>query len=89
MKKVAVLLGLGVFLTVSCVEREQETQISNVSFTPCQQTKATKSELTNKVDVEFTYRGVQIMYYDFVVTCDFTTVNVTHTFVNGVLSITQ
>ena len=88
MKKVAVLLSLGVFLTVSC-GREQESQVSNVSFTPCQQTKATRSELSDRVDVEFTNEGVKITHYNFVVTCDFTVVNVTHSFVNGVLSIIQ
>ena len=89
MKRVAVLLGLGVFLTFSCSKSGQEFQCSDVSFTPCQQTKATKSGLSDKVDVEFTNEGVRISYRDFAVTCNFTTVDVTHTFVNGVLSITQ
>jgi len=63
---------------------------SNVNFTPCQQSELrSSSELSNKVDVEFTGKGVQITYYNFEVTCDFTTVNVTHTLVNGVLNITQ
>ena len=86
MKRVVILLSLAVFLTVSCEKREIESQVSDVSFTPCQQTKATKSEIVN---VEFTNEGVQITYNNFVVTCDFTTVAVTHTFVNGVLNITQ
>ena len=47
------------------------------------------NEFSDKVDVEFTGKGVQITYYKFEVTCDFTTVNVTHTFVNGVLNIIQ
>jgi len=91
MKKVALLLSLGVFLIVSCVENELEPQISTVSFTPCQQSKLRSSELSSKVkvDVEFTDKGVQITYYDFEVTCDFANVNVTHTFVNGFLNITQ
>ena len=89
MKKVAILLGLGVFLTVSCEKREQKPQVSNVSFTLCQQTKATSNELTDRVDVEFTNEGVKITYCNFGVTCDFTIVNVTHTFVNGVLNISQ
>ena len=89
MKKVAVLLSLAVFLTVSCVTKEPESQVSDVSSTPCQQTKATNNELSDRVDVEFTNKGVQITHYNFVVTCDFTTVNVTHSFVNGVLRITQ
>jgi len=88
MKKVAVFLSLGVFLTVSCVEREQESHVSNVNFTPCQQNIA-KNVVSERVDVEFTNEGVQITYSNFVVTCDFTSVIVTHTFVNGVLSITQ
>jgi len=62
---------------------------NNVSWTPCKQGMLKSSELLDKVDVEFTKQGVQITYYDFEVPCDFTTVNVTHTFVNGVLNITQ
>jgi hypothetical protein len=88
MRRVVILLSLAVFLTVSCEKREIESQVSNVSFTPCQQ-KVTKSEISDKVNVEFTNQGVQITYYGFAVTCDFTTVDVTHTFVNGVLDITQ
>ena len=88
MKKLAVLLSLGVFLAVSCVMKEQEPQVSNVSFTPCQQTKAS-TEHADRVDVEFTNGGVKITHCNFSVTCDFTAVNVTHTFVNGVLNITQ
>ena len=88
MKRVAVLLSFGVFLTVSCVTKDPKSQVLNVSFTPCQQTKA-KNDVSDRVDVKFTNEGVQITYNNFVVTCDFTTVNVTHTFVNGVLSITQ
>ena len=95
MKKAAILLSLVVLFTVSCVKSELESQISNVSWTPCTQgMQSTQSvlksnRLSNKVDVEFTDEGVQITHYNFAVSCDFTTVNVTHTFVNGVLSITQ
>ena len=100
MKNAAMLLGLGIFLTVSCVEKEPESQVlcvekelesqvSNVSFTPCQQNKLKSTELSSKVDVEFTGRDIQITYHDFEVTCDFSNVNVTHTFVNGFLNITQ
>ena len=89
MKRIAILLGLGVFFAVSCEEKNPESQVSNVSFTPCQQTKATKSDLSDRVDVEFTDKGVQISHYNFEVTCDFSTVNVIHTFENGVLCITQ
>ena len=94
MKKIAILLGLAVFLTVSCVENEcvekdQESCISNISSTPCLQSELRSSNPASKVDIEFTDKGVQITYYNFEVTCDFTTVNVTHTFVNGVLRITQ
>jgi len=64
-------------------------QISNVSATPCKQDVLKSSELSDKVDVKFTNKGVQITHYNFEVSCDFTTVNVTHTLVNGVLSITQ
>jgi len=89
MKKTVLLLSLGVFLAVSCAKKEQEVQALNVSFTPCQQTKSTKSEVSGKVDVEFTKEDVKITYCNFEITCDFTTVNVAHTFVNGVLNITQ
>jgi len=89
MKKVAILLVLGVFLTVSCEKKEQEPHVSNVNFTPCKQEVLKSSKLSGNVEVEFTNKGVQIKYYDFEVACDFTTVNVTHTFVNGVLNITQ
>ena len=89
MKKIAILLSLGAFLTVSCEKREQDTQVLNVNFTPCQQTKASGNELSDKVDVEFTNEGVKITYYNFEVTCDFSVVDVTHTLVNGVLNITQ
>jgi hypothetical protein len=43
----------------------------------------------NRTFILTTNKGVQIMHYYFAVTCDFTTVNVTHTFVNGVLNIIQ
>ena len=89
MKKTILLLCLGLFLTVSCVKRELESHISNVIFTPCLQNNGEKSGLSGKVNVEFTNKGVQITHYNFEVTCDFTTVDVTHTFVNGVLRITQ
>jgi len=74
MKRVAILLGLGVFLTVSCAKREQEAQVSNVNFTPCQQIKVKSTELSSGVEVEFTNEGVQITHYGFEVTCDFTIV---------------
>ena len=89
MKRAVILLSLGAFLAVSCEKREQEPQVSDVSFTPCQQSILRSNNLSDKVDVEFTSNGVQITHYNFAVTCDFTTVNVTHTFVNGVLNITQ
>ena len=93
MKKTAILLTIGVFLSVSCERTEQKSQVLDVSFTPCeqgkQQSKLKSSELSSSVDVKFTGNGVQITYNDFVVTCDFTSVNVTHTLVNGVLNITQ
>jgi len=89
MKKVAILLVLGVFLTVSCEKKEQEPQVSNVDFTPCKQEVLKSSKFSGNVEIEFTNKGVQITHYNFAVTCDFTNVNVTHTFVNGVLNITQ
>ena len=89
MKKIALLLSLGVFLTVSCVEKELESPVSNVKFTPCQQSNLRSSNSSSKVNVEFTDNGVQITHNDFEVTCDFSTVNVTYTFVNGFLNISQ
>jgi len=90
MKRVAILLSLVMFFTVSCEKNELETQqVPNVSSTPCKQEILKSSELSDNVDVEFTNKGVQITHSDFEVSCDFTTVNVTHTFVNGVLNITQ
>ena len=90
MKRVVILLSLSVLLAVSCEMREKEPQVSNVNFTTCRQSELrSSSDLSSKVDVEFLNGGVQIKYYHFEVRCDFTTVNVTHTFVNGVLNITQ
>jgi hypothetical protein len=89
MKRTVILLGLIVFLTFSCEKREPESQALNVSFTPCKQSKLRSSVPLNKVDVEFTGKSVQISYFDFEVTCDFTKVNVTFIFENGFLSITQ
>jgi len=66
--------------------REIESQI--VNFTPCQ-IESGCDYFLRKVDVEFTEKGIQIKYYNFEVTCDFTTVDVTHTLENGVLNITQ
>jgi hypothetical protein len=73
-------------LTVSC---SRGIPKPDVNFTPCVQDKLKISEVSDNVVVEFTNEGVHIMFYNFEVTCDFTTVNVTHTFVNGVLRITQ
>lgn len=81
------LVVVTLFAVVGCDKSEIST---NVSFTPCLQSELrSSSEFSDKVDVEFTDKGVQIKYRNFEVTCDFTTVNVTHTFANGVLNITQ
>jgi len=95
MKKIIILLSFGVFLTVACATKEQEPQVpkepqvSNVNWTPCMQGILKSSGLWDKVVIEFTDKGVNITCFNFEVYCDFTTVNVTHTFVNGVLNITQ
>ena len=90
MKKVAILLSLVVFFTVSCENRDQESQVSDISFTLCKQSEFRSSrEDSITVVVEFSNKGVQITHYNFEVPCDFTTINVTHTLVNGVLRITQ
>ena len=92
MKKALIFLSLTVLFTVSCKEEimpeQKAPQVSDVSFTPCQQSNQKSTELSDVV-VEFINNGVNIIYYNFEVTCDFTTVNVAHTFVNGVLNITQ
>jgi len=87
MKRVAILLSLVVLFAVSCEKKsELETQqVPNVSSTPCVQGVLKSSGLSDKIDVEFTNKGVQIMHYNFEVPCDFSTVNVTYIFVNGVL----
>jgi len=94
-KCVVILLVLAV-VTAGCTktipandENGEEPQVSNVDFTPCQQTIAKSTVFSDRVEVEFATEGIQITYYNFEVTCDFTTVNVTHTFVNGFLNITQ
>lgn len=89
MKRATILLCFAVFLTVSCEKSEQESQSSKTSFTPCRQDILKSNSLSDKVEVEFTDKGVQITYYGFEVTCDFTTVDVTHTFANGFLNIMQ
>ena len=89
MKRAVIILSLGVFLTISCKKNEQKTPVSNVSFTPCQQSILKGNSFSDEVDVEFTNNGIKITHYNFAVACDFTTVNVTHNFVNGVLNITQ
>jgi len=83
-------LVVTLFIANSCDKSDVLPETDDgVSFTPCQPSKLRNSEFSDKVDVGFTNKGVKITYYDFVVTCDFTTVNVTHTFVNGILHITQ
>ena len=78
------------FVVNSCDESENPpaTTNNNVSFTPCQQSEL-RSSGESSVDVNFTDEGIEIVYSSFEVTCDFTTVNVTHTLINGVLNITQ
>jgi hypothetical protein len=90
MRKRTVLLSLAALLAVSCVKNELEFQrLSNVSVTPCKQNVVKSGRLSGEVDVAFTDKGVRITYCNFEVSCDFTTVDVAHTFENGVLKITQ
>ena len=77
------LLAIGLMGT-ACENKEMK---EGVVCTPCQQNSLRSSKLS--VDVTFTNEGVRITYHDFAVTCDFTTVNVTHTLANGVLTISQ
>ena len=85
------LVVVALFAAIGCDKSDISPKTgNNVSFTPCQQSEMrSNSEFSDKVDVEFTNKGVQITHHKFEVTCDFTTVNVTCTFVNGVLNITQ
>ena len=76
----------------SCTGRDPEVQdskISDLSFTPCKQTQEKRNSPSDGVNVEFTNQGVQITYNNFEVACDFSTIDVTYTFVNGFLNITQ
>ena len=76
MKKVAFLLSLTVFLTVSCaknelepqgtVEKEPEAPIPSVNFTPCQHNKLKSAELSSKVAVEFTNIDVTKLVQDMI-----------------------
>ena len=86
------LFAVALFAINGCDESETPpaTTNNNVNFTPCQQSELrSSSESSNKVEVNFTDEGIEIVHSGFEVTCDFTTVNVTHTLVNGVLNITQ
>ena len=94
--KYSVILLVLIVVTIRCSETIQikdengkEPQVSKVNFMPCQQSKMKSTELSGRVDVKFTNEGVEITYNNFAVTCDFSTVNVTHTFVNGFLNISQ
>jgi|GEM_PF-3235094 len=89
MKKFTILLSLVVLFVASCTKSESETQVSNVNWTPCVQNLLKSGGASGNVDVEFTSNGVQITFYNFEVPCDFSTVNVTHNLVNGVLNIKQ
>ena len=61
----------------------------HVSFTPCRQNELKNDgEEANKLDVEYTDKGIQITRYNFEVSCDFTDISITHTFENGILCIT-
>ena len=91
LKFTAFLLILAGFFS-ACEHKEPESKISGLTFTPCKQTQQTKAKsnaTSDGVSVEFTNQGVQITYNHFEVTCDFSTVDVTYTFVNGFLNITQ
>jgi|GEM_PF-4008430 len=84
------LVAVTLFAAVSCDKSDILPKTDNdVSFTSCRPSKLKSSEFSDKVEVEFSDKGVQITYYGFEVTCDFTTVNVNHTLVNGVLDISQ
>lgn len=89
MKKVSFLLCIVLILSVSCDKIEDTPQVSSINFTTCKDEVLKSNSLNNKIDIKFTKEGVEIKYYDFEVSCDFTTVNVSHTFENGFLNIVQ
>ena len=91
LKFTAILLILAGFFS-ACENKEPESKISGLNFTPCKQTQQTKAKSnapSDGVSVVFANNGVHITYNHFEVTCDFSTVDVTYTFVNGFLNITQ
>ena len=91
LKFTAILLIAAGFFS-ACENKEPVSKISGLTFTPCkqtQQTQAKRNAPSDGVSVEFTTQGVHITYNHFEVTCDFSTVDVTYTFVNGFLNITQ
>jgi len=83
------LVVVVLFAAGGCDKSEDPPKSGNISFTPCRQVESKSGSVSEKVEVAFTDKGIQITHYNFEVTCDFTTVGVTHTFVNGVLNITQ
>lgn len=85
-KCIVIMLCLAI---AGCEKSVKEPGIPDVSFTECQQDLSKNNNLLDKVDIEFTDKGVKITYYDFAVTCDFTTVDITYTFANGILDIIQ
>ena len=65
-------------------------QVSNVTFTECNNTmKMKNADANNGIVVEFTNAGVHITHYGLEVNCDFDTVIVTQALQNGVLNITE
>ena len=64
-------------------------QITNVTFTECNNEVGTRDITDNSVVVVFTNSGVNITHYGLVVSCDFDTVIITQIFENGVLTITE
>lgn len=83
------ILFFSIFLIGSCEKNGQDPKDTIVSFTPCRHEITEVNTLSGKIEINFTDKGVEITCFDFTVACDFTTVNVTHTFVNGFLNITQ
>jgi len=64
-------------------------QVSNVTFTECNDGIGTRNTADNSVVVVFTNFGVNITHYGLVVNCAFDTVIINQIFENGVLTITE
>jgi len=87
-KKLLILI-LAILFAVSCEKPKVVLQVSDVTFTECNDEVGTRNLTDNSVVVEFTNYGVHITHYGLVVNCAFDTVIINQIFENGVLTITE